>query len=59
MRGRSPAPSGLSYAFGPGGITPAVKALILANVALFVVGWFTAAVENRLCTNMYVAKRHS
>jgi membrane associated rhomboid family serine protease len=48
MRGRHPAPSGLSYAFGPGGITPAVKALILANVALFVAGWFSAAVENWL-----------
>ena len=48
MRGRFPAPSGLSYAFGPGGITPAVKALILANVALFVLGWFSAAVENWL-----------
>ncbi len=29
-------PSGTSYAFGPGGITPAVKVLISANVALFV-----------------------
>jgi membrane associated rhomboid family serine protease len=40
MRGRYPAPSAISYSFGPGGITPAVKALILANVALFVTGWF-------------------
>lgn len=30
-------PSGVSYAFGPGGISPAVKALIIANVVLFVV----------------------
>ncbi len=29
-------PSGSSYSFGPGGITPAVKVLISANVALFV-----------------------
>jgi membrane associated rhomboid family serine protease len=48
MPGRYPSPSGLSYAFGPGGITPAVKALILANVALFVAGWFSAGVENWL-----------
>jgi membrane associated rhomboid family serine protease len=48
MRGRAPAPSGLSFAFGPGGISPAVKALILANVAIFVLGWFTGAVETWL-----------
>lgn len=30
-------PSGVSYAFGPGGISPAVKALIIANVAMFLV----------------------
>lgn len=29
--------SGVSYSFGPGGITPAVKLLIIANVALFVI----------------------
>ncbi len=29
-------PSGVSYSFGPGGITPAVKILIITNVALFV-----------------------
>lgn len=28
-------PSGVSYSFGPGGITPAVKVLIITNVALF------------------------
>ena len=48
MRGRAPAPSGLSFSFGPGGISPAVKALILANVALFVLGWFSSAVETWL-----------
>lgn len=30
-------PSGVSYSFGPGGISPAVKALIVVNVAMFVV----------------------
>ena len=29
-------PSGVSYAFGPGGITPAVKILIITNVIAFV-----------------------
>jgi rhomboid family protein len=29
-------PSRVTYAFGPGGITPAVKAIIIANVAMFV-----------------------
>ena len=48
MRGRNPAPSGLTYAFGPGGISPAVKALILTNIALFVLGWFSGAVETWL-----------
>ena len=33
---RYPRPSGLSYSFGPGPITPAVKWLIWANVAAFV-----------------------
>ena len=48
MRGRYPAPSGLSYSFGPGGITPAIKALILANVVMFVAGWFTGAIQDWL-----------
>jgi membrane associated rhomboid family serine protease len=29
-------PSGVSYAFGPGGITPAVKILIITNIGAFV-----------------------
>ena len=33
MRGRTRAPSGLSYSFGPGGITRRIKMLIAANVA--------------------------
>ena len=48
MRGRAPAPSGLSYAFGPGGISLAVKWLIIANVAMFVLGWFSGAVQTWL-----------
>lgn len=30
-----PPPSGISYSFGPGPVTPTIKALIWANVALF------------------------
>jgi membrane associated rhomboid family serine protease len=40
MRGRYPAPAGLGFSFGPGGITPAIKILIAANVAAFVIAWF-------------------
>src|SRR5688572_10990436 len=44
MRGRYPAPSGLSYSFGPGGISPAIKILILANIAVFVLAWLAPEV---------------
>jgi membrane associated rhomboid family serine protease len=37
---RYPGSSGVSYQFGPGAITPAVKAIIWANVAMFVVTFF-------------------
>jgi membrane associated rhomboid family serine protease len=40
MRARYPDVSGMHYSFGPGGITPAVKAIIIANVAVFVVMFF-------------------
>ena len=33
----APRPTGLSYSFGPGPITPAIKWLIIANVVMFVV----------------------
>ena len=36
MRARYPNVSGMQYSFGPGGITPAVKAIIIANVSVFV-----------------------
>jgi membrane associated rhomboid family serine protease len=36
MRRYAPGPTGLGYSFGPGPITPAVKWLIIANVAMFV-----------------------
>ena len=40
MRGRYPGPSGVSYSFGPGPLTPAVKAIMIANAAAFVVTFF-------------------
>lgn len=46
MRGRYPAASGFSYQFGPGGLTPAIKYLIAANVAVFVIGWFTRLLQD-------------
>jgi membrane associated rhomboid family serine protease len=39
MRGRYPS-TGLSYAFGPGPVTPAVKALLISNIAAFLVTFF-------------------
>ena len=43
MRGRYPSPSAVSYSFGPGGITPIIKMLIAANVAMYVLGWLVDA----------------
>ena len=44
MRGRYPSPSGIAYSFGPGPLTPAVKILIAANVAVFLVTWVSRVV---------------
>lgn len=40
MRYRSSSPGTLVYQFGPGPVTPVVKALIWINVAAFLVSWF-------------------
>jgi membrane associated rhomboid family serine protease len=37
MRSRFPSASGISYSFGPGPLTPAIKVLIIANVIAFVI----------------------
>jgi len=37
----SPRPSSVSYAFGPGPMTPAVRAIVYANIAVFVVTLFS------------------
>src|ERR1044072_7267364 len=36
MRSRYPSSSTLAYSFGPGPLTPAIKAIVIANVAAFV-----------------------
>ena len=46
MRSRHPyrpSASDFSYSFGPGPMTPVVKALILANIAGFVGTWLTSS----------------
>src|SRR5512134_351919 len=40
MRGRYPGPSGISYSFGPGPLTPAIKAIMIANGLVFLVTFF-------------------
>jgi membrane associated rhomboid family serine protease len=37
MRSRYPSTSNFAYSFGPGPLTPAIKALVIANVAMFVI----------------------
>jgi membrane associated rhomboid family serine protease len=41
-------PSGYSYAIGPGGITPAIKILLIANTAMFIAGALSPQVQNAL-----------
>ena len=48
MRSRYPSSSSFTQSFGPGPLTPAIKALIIANVAMFVVGMIVPAVRLRL-----------
>ena len=44
MRGRYPSPSGISYSFGPGPLTPAIRMLVIVNVAAFLVTLVAPAV---------------
>jgi membrane associated rhomboid family serine protease len=44
MRSRYPSASTFASSFGPGPLTPAIKALVIANVVLFVVSWFVRPV---------------
>lgn len=43
MRGRYPGLSDVRYSFSPGPLTPAVKALMIANVVVFVLTYFAPA----------------
>ena len=44
MRSRYPSTSNFAYSFGPGPLTPAIKALVIANVVAFAVSWFARPV---------------
>ena len=48
MRSRFPSSSSFAYSFGPGPLTPAIKALVTANVAAFLVSLVVPAVTLRL-----------
>ncbi|HEY6360609.1 MAG TPA: rhomboid family intramembrane serine protease [Vicinamibacterales bacterium] len=47
MRSRYPSSSGFAYSFGPGPLTPAIKALVVANVALFLIDWIAQGALRR------------
>jgi membrane associated rhomboid family serine protease len=48
MRSRYPSSSTFAYSFGPGPLTPAIKALIAANVAVFLIALVVPAITLRL-----------
>ena len=48
MGSRYPSASTLAHSFGPGPLTPAIKALIIANVAAFAVTWFVRSIISLL-----------
>jgi membrane associated rhomboid family serine protease len=48
MRSRYPSSSTFAYSFGPGPLTPAIKALIIANVAMFVIARVAPAITLQL-----------
>lgn len=48
MRSRYPSASGISYSFGPGPLTPAIKILIGVNVAVFIVTFFVQTLTLQL-----------
>lgn len=51
MRSRYPSSSTLAYSFGPGPWTPAIKAIIIANVAMFLLTYIAPAVQVPLWLN--------
>ena len=48
MRSRYPSSSSFAQTFGPGPLTPAIKALIIANVAMFVIARISPAISLQL-----------
>jgi membrane associated rhomboid family serine protease len=48
MRSRYPSASNFAYSFGPGPLTPAIKALVIANVVMFVITLIVPAITLRL-----------
>src|SRR5687767_6957431 len=48
MRSRYPTAGTFAYSFGPGPVTPAVKALLIANTAMFVVTFIAPEITMRL-----------
>jgi membrane associated rhomboid family serine protease len=48
MRSRYPAAGNFAYSFGPGPVTPAVKALLIANTLMFVVTFMVPDIQTRL-----------
>ncbi len=57
MRRYSPRATSLSYAFGPGPISPAVKWIIIANVVMFVVALFVDLVPYLGLTPLLVVRQ--
>jgi membrane associated rhomboid family serine protease len=58
MRGRYPGPSGISYSFGPGPWTPAIRAIIIACVVAFVLVSFQPILGIQFgLTPQYVVER--
>jgi membrane associated rhomboid family serine protease len=51
MRSRYPSSSTLAYSFGPGPWTPAIKAIIIANVAMFLITYIAPVVQVPLWLN--------
>jgi membrane associated rhomboid family serine protease len=48
MRSRYPSAGNFAYSFGPGPLTPAIKTLIIVNVAMFLLAFIVPAVTMRL-----------
>src|SRR4051812_18085578 len=53
MRSRYPSASGFSYSFGPGRLTPAIKAIVIVNVAAFVIDWLVPSLGLQTLFGLY------